>query len=412
MKTIGIILLVVALAASLAQANTPPEVTNVVATQRPHTGLIDLTFDLTDTDGDDLHVTLWYSLDGGVSWDYECTTVSGDVGPGILPGTGLQATWDAGTDEPDFQDQQFTLRVYADDGSGEIPAGFVRVDAGVFLMGSPPDESGHNINEVQHTVTLTTPFMIQATEVTNQQYCDLAQWAYDNGYCTATTSSLRDALDGSTQELLNLAGYCEISFSGGVFTVDAGKADHPVREVTWYGAVAYCDWLSLQQGLPRAYDHGTWQCNGHAPYSAAGYRLPTEAEWEYACRSGSGTAFANGPITELYCNPVDPVLTQIGWYCGNADDWTHPVGGLIPNAWGLYDMHGNLFEWCNDWYDDYAGDETDPVGPSGPGTFRVIRGGCWFIWAQYCRSAFRDFNFPYFSGGDFGFGVRPVRSTF
>jgi formylglycine-generating enzyme required for sulfatase activity len=407
MRQIGIILLGVALAASLAQANTPPEVTNVVAMQRPHTGLIDVTFDLTDADGDDQHVTLMYSLDGGRSWGHECTTVSGDVGPGIQPATGLQVTWDAGTDVPDFQDQQFTLRVYADDGSGGIPAGFVRVEAGVFAMGSPPDEPGCWSDEVQHTVTLTTPFLIQVTAVTNQQYRDLAQWAYDNGYCTATTSSLRDALDGSTQELLDLDGVCEISFSGGVFTVDAGKQNHPVLEVTWYGAMAYCDWLSLQQGLPRAYDHRTEQCNGHAPYSAAGYRLPTEAEWEYACRAGSTTAFANGPITNTACD--DPVLDQIGWYCGNAAGWTHPVGGLITNAWGLDDMHGNLAEWCNDWYGTYSGDETDPVGPR-LSQFRVFRGGCWHDAARFCRSAYRRSSDPIVSYYNVGF--RPVRSTF
>jgi hypothetical protein len=90
------------------------------------------------------------------------------------------------------------------------------------------------------------------------EYAKLAQWAYDSGYCTATSARVRDALDSSTQELLDLhSGNCEISFSGGTFTVDAGKEEHPVLDVTWYGAVAYCDWLSLLGGLTRAYDHGT-----------------------------------------------------------------------------------------------------------------------------------------------------------
>ena len=98
-------------------ANTPPEVSNVVATQRPHTALIDLTFDITDVDGDAAYVTLWYSVDGGISWDQECVTVSGDVGPGIIPEAGLGATWDAGVDFPDFINNEFSLRVYADDGA-------------------------------------------------------------------------------------------------------------------------------------------------------------------------------------------------------------------------------------------------------------------------------------------------------
>ena len=109
------------LAASTVLSNTPPEVTNVAAVQRPHTALVDVTYDLLDDDGDLCHVSLWYSLDGGASWDHECTTVWGDVGPGITPGTGLVATWDAGVDEPDFASQQFSIRVYADDGGGNTP---------------------------------------------------------------------------------------------------------------------------------------------------------------------------------------------------------------------------------------------------------------------------------------------------
>jgi len=285
--------------------------------------------------------------------------------------------------------------------------GMVNIPAGSFVMGSPDSEPGHGGYETEHTVTLTNSFYMSETEVTNQQYADLAQWAYDNGYCSSSSSSLTDNLDGSTQELLDLDdGHCEISFNGSTFTVDAGKENHPVKEVTWYGSVAYCDWLSLQEGLTRAYNHADWQCNSNAPYSANGYRLPTEAEWEYACRAGSTTAFANGQITDTFCN--DPVLDAIGWYCGNAGGWTHPVAELIPNAWGLYDMHGNLYEWCNDWYGSYSGDITDPVGASS-GSYRVLRGGSWSYDAQFCRSANRDYFNPY--SGNYVFGFRFVRSV-
>ena len=282
----------------------------------------------------------------------------------------------------------------------------VEIPAGSFVMGSPTSEPGHEGDETEHNVTLTNSFFMSETEVTNQQYADLAQWAYDNGYCSSSSSSLTDNLDGSTEELLDL-NYSRISFNGGTFTVYSGKENHPVNHVSWYGSVAYCDWLSLKEGLSRAYNHSSWQCNDNNPYNSKGYRLPTEAEWEYACRAGTTTAFANGQITDTGCN--DPVLDAIGWYCGNAgDDWTHPVSELLPNAWGLYDMHGNLFEWCNDWYSSYDGDTTNPVGASS-GSYRVIRGGGWSYDAQGCRSADR---YPYHPGNSHnGVGFRFVRSV-
>lgn len=118
-----------------ALANTPPEVSNVVAVQRPHTALIDLTFDVSDADGDAVQVSLWYSTDDGVSWGQECLTVSGDVGAGVAPATGLSATWDAGVDFPDYINHEFSIRVYADDGSGEIPAGSLQIEFTTLDMG-------------------------------------------------------------------------------------------------------------------------------------------------------------------------------------------------------------------------------------------------------------------------------------
>jgi len=294
---------------------------------------------------------------------------------------------------------------------GPAEMDFVLIPAGEFTMGSSEDELYRQSDEVQHTVTLTMPFYVSSTEVTNQQYADLAQWAYDQGYCTATTSSLQDAMDGSTTQLLDLDnGECEISFSGGVFTVDPGKEDHPVKVVNWFGSVAYCDWLSLSEGLTRAYDHGTWECNGHDPYAAAGYRLPTEAEWEYACRAGTQTPFNTGECldagTEANYNGYHPyALCPSGpWLIG-----TVPVGSYPSNGFGLYDMHGNLLEWCNDWYGAYGGDETDPVGPAA-GSYRVLRGGSWYSYAHACRSAIRPGYYP--GGSHYGrVGFRLARSA-
>ncbi|MBD3337230.1 MAG: SUMF1/EgtB/PvdO family nonheme iron enzyme [Candidatus Eisenbacteria bacterium] len=285
-----------------------------------------------------------------------------------------------------------------------LPPGFVLIPSGSFTMGSPEDEYGHESDEVQHTVTLTTPFYLSSTEVTNQQYADLAQWAYGEGYCTATSSSLRDALDGSTQELLDLDdGDCEISFGGGVFTVDAGKESHPVLEVTWYGSAAYCDWLSLSEGLARAYDHATWECNGHDPYNAAGYRLPTEAEWEYACGAGTATPFHTGTCLDAGTEAnYDGNYPYPGCPSGPYVGWTVPVGSYPSNGFGLYDMHGNVWDWCNDRYGVYGGDETDPVGPAA-GSRRVRRGGRWGNYAQDCRSAYRYHYYPDYSSYSRGF---------
>ncbi len=290
-----------------------------------------------------------------------------------------------------------------------ITEGFVEIPVGTFMMGSPATELGHEIYEALHQVTLTTPFEMCSTEVTNQQFAELAQWAYDQGHCGIARGSLIDALDGSTVELLKLDDtQCEISFTDGLFSVDPDRENHPVIMVTWYGAATFCDWLSLRAELPRAYDHSTpeWECNGHAPYEASGYRLPTEAEWEYACRAGSDTAFYNGEITDLECD--DPVLDQVAWYCDYYNR-THPVASFPANAFGLYDMHGNAFEWCNDWYAGYEGDASDPVGPNDPRSDRLFRGGSWSSYAHECRSAIRRTSMPTIGGP--GWSFRVVRSN-
>jgi formylglycine-generating enzyme required for sulfatase activity len=139
------------------------------------------------------------------------------------------------------------------------------------------------------------------------------------------------------------------------------------------------------------------------------YRLPTEAEWEYACRAGTTTAFANGEITEIInpppCN-YDPVLNDIGWYCDNANNQTYPVAQKEPNAWGLYDMHGNVFEWCQDWFGYYpAGPVTDPINER-VNNDKILRGGAWYSSPTYCRSATRFSVIPSYS--DKAHGVRLV----
>lgn len=377
-------------------------VSDVFAIQIPGPGIVFVMYKLETIDDVPVTISLFLSTDGGASYPFLCRTVTGDVGAGVRPGEMRFLIWNAGVDIPGVVGDDYTVRVTADDG---VPEDFVALSPGLFTMGSPTNEPGRQPNEIQHQVILTRGFFVKRTEVTNQQYMELAQWAFDHGYVTADSSSLYDNLDGSTQSLKLLgADVYEIYFDGGIFRCI--NPAHPVRYMNWYGSVSYCDWLSLRDGLPRAYNHDTWQCNDGDPYAAAGYRLPTEAEWEFACRAGSTTAFANGPITHILCDPLDPNLDQMGWYCGNASE-AHPVAQKLSNAWGLYDMHGNVWEWCNDWYGEYDDVVTDPVGPW-DGDRRMSRGGTFANNARFDRSAYRGYTYP--SAANFNFGFRPVRS--
>jgi len=265
-----------------------------------------------------------------------------------------------------------------------VPAEFLPVGAGGFWMGAADGELGASEYDYpRHWVTLTRGFSIQSTEVTNQQYLELAQWAVDNGHAVIDFPDLLDAIGDPRTELLRIGG--GIVWGDNRMTVEAPA--EPVSGVSWYGAAAYCDWLNLRAGYPMSFDHDTWEYLLEDPYSSVGFRLPMEAEWEYACRAGSETAFANGEIFHEACE--DPTLALIGWYCGNSQERVHQVATLVPNDWGLFDMHGNLLEWCSDWHDgEYYHDspEIDPTGPA-DGWLKVLRGGSWWSPARVCRSA-------------------------
>ena len=158
------------------------------------------------------------------------------------------------------------------------------------------------------------------------------------------------------------------------------STNYPVECVSWEDAVEFCEKLSDLLEEKKA---------GRV------YRLPTEAEWEYACRAGSETAYSFGESTES--------LGDYAWFFDNSEDQTHPVGEKKPNAWGLYDMQGNVWEWCSDWYDEYPkGAVSDPTGPK-EGSYRVLRGGSWRFEAAFCGSGNRFWYVPSYRRDSLGF---------
>jgi formylglycine-generating enzyme required for sulfatase activity len=254
---------------------------------------------------------------------------------------------------------------------------FVYISPGTFVMGSPINEKGRDSDERQHRVTLTKGFYMQTTEVTVGQWRAFVQ---DTAFMTEAETEGR-AWIYTGREWEKKKGY--YWDNPGFYQSE----NHPVTCVSWNDAQAFVEWLRHKEGKA--------------------YRLPTEAEWEYACRAGSDRAFANGGITDPGCGH-DPSLDNIGWYCGNSGKKTHAVGHKKPNAWGLYDMHGNVWEWCQDWYGEYpSGHVTDPEGRS-PRSYRVNRGGSWSGHVRYCRSAFRILSSP--DQGNSGLGFRLART--
>ncbi len=282
------------------------------------------------------------------------------------------------------------------------PPSLVFVPSGTFIMGDGEAKCGEN----ERQVTLTHDFWISQYEVTNQDYLDLVQWAYDHGYATATSTSVRTNLDGSAKILVNLNDkHCEIAFSDGVFSLrDAGfglNGSHPMKEVTWYGAAAYCDWLSLAEGLPRAYDHSTWECGPEGnPYAATGYRLLTDAEWEYAAQWNDERIYPMGNRRPQEC--LDANFGEcLGWTCSVR---CYP-DGVQPNLSDpVYNLAGNVFEWVNDRWKCSLGTspEIDPTGPTS-GLDRVIRGGSFDSYVSHVRISYRSGYHPAGNYSDFGF---------
>jgi len=241
----------------------------------------------------------------------------------------------------------------------------------------------------RHRVTLTKPFHLGATEVTIGQF---RQFVLAESYRTEAETDGKGGF-GFNTATGKIEQNPKYNWKNSGF---AQTDDHPAVNVSWNDAQAFCRWLSAKEGVA--------------------YRLPTEAEWEYACRAGSTTIYHNGDDLEGLVsvgNVLDvsaktklteyPDLPYLRVNDGYA--FTAPVGGFRANPWGLYDLHGNVIEWCQDWYGEYPADDvTDPVGP-GAGSFRMQRGGSWDRSVWFCCSAFRGGDTPSDRGNYLGFRV-------
>ena len=344
----------------VAAAN--PVVPNVVAAQRVGVKLVDITYDVADADGDNLTISVQVSSDSGATYTVPATRFSGDYGAGIRPGTGKKIVWNAGGDWNQRFSQTMRFKVTADDHGG-APTGMVRIPAGSFQMG----EVG--TAEPVHTVTLSA-FYLDKYEVTKELWDEVKTWATANGY------TFDNAGTGTA-------------------------ANHPVQAVSWYDVVKWLNARSAKEGRTPLYYtdsaqttvYRTGQVNVVAAavkWSANGYRLPTEAEWEYAARAGTTTPFYTGD-----CISSDTQANYNGGYpgagCPAGEDRgkTTAVGSLQANPWGLFDMAGNVWEWTWDWYGAYtATAATNPQGFAS-GSYRVYRGGGWSYFAIFLRSANR-----------------------
>ena len=229
----------------------------------------------------------------------------------------------------------------------------VLIPPGELMMGSPESDGDAPSDEKpQHRVRITKPFRLGAHEVTVGQF---GRFVQETGYKAdmekrGMSATWRNAIPGQTN-------------------------DHPVVAVSWNDAAAFGDWLSKKEGQP--------------------YRLPTEAEWEFACRAGSQTRYCFGDDAKD--------LSQHDWFVENSDGRTHPVGQKKANAWALFDMPGSVLEWCADWYALYSiASSDDPAGPDA-GSFRVLRGGCWTDRPTQARSARRNVGGSATAGNNVGF---------
>lgn len=384
-------------------------VTNLTATPRtPWNGLVDITYSLECDTPDAAMAVSFQGFDYDRNESVPMTTLTGDGAGGELLQSGgpYHIVWDSANDWPEGHSSEFTVTATAevkettplylvvnlntgavtssstgpdlsDDTCRTTELWLRRIQKGTFTMGSPKGEVGRepgSSKETQHQVTLTEDFYIGVFEITQKQY-SLIYGRNPSSY------------KGDTRPV-ECVSYNDIRGTGSTAGAGWPAYGHVVDSGSFLG--------KLRAKTGKTFD------------------LPTEAQWEYACRAGTTTALNTGK--NLTSTDRDSAMAEAGRYCYNQNDGkggyssNHTkVGSYLPNAWGLYDMHGNVYEWCLDWWISDLGSSavTDPKGPDS-GSYRVLRGGSWYNNAQYCRSANRsNYSDPSgnYAGNHFGFRV-------
>ncbi|MGC6427230.1 MAG: formylglycine-generating enzyme family protein [Akkermansiaceae bacterium] len=253
----------------------------------------------------------------------------------------------------------------------------VKIEKGTFLMGSPESEKGHQSDEKQRKVSISKTFFMSATEVTQKQWIDLMETTFEDLINQQRGPAGRGAKLSSK--------------------VSAIGDQQPMCYVNWADAMAFCKKLTEKEHE-----------SGALPKDMK-YSLPTEAQWEYACRGGTSSVFSNGNVltSEManFYGKMPYGTKELGEY----REKTTKVASFSPNAWGLFDMHGNVYEWCSDWYEESPTSTADPIGPE-EGDGRVIRGGAWDRKASSCRSAYRYSRDPNRRAHNIGFRIVVVPS--
>jgi len=385
----------------------PLVVSNLSASQRAGTKLVDISYDVS-ADTSTVDISLEISSDGGATFTVPATSLSGAIGEDVAVGNGKTITWDAGADWNQQSSSTMRFKVTADDGIEAPPVpdpnAFASIPAGSFQMGDALDgddvmrtQSGHVFFPGDSPVVTVnvSEFYMGKYEVTKAQWDEVRTWGLSNGYTDLP--------------------------SGG------GKgANHPVQDISWHSMLKWCNARSEKEGRTPCYSGSgsTYRTSNQnlqtmaCDWTATGYRLPTEAEWEKAARGGAtGQRFPWGDtISHANANYFRAVLYSYdvgdgSWFHPDYDSggqpYTSPVGSFAANGYGLYDMAGNISEWCWDFYatSAYSDGATDPRGP--PGVYRVLRGGSWGSPSSSVRLAERHHHHQntYDSSITFGFRV-------